>query len=205
MYTRTRRISFLLNGWLIGAIILLIMLLWSIAPSVIRATQSRALSAPLTSHQRANQVTGWWLHISASGQVWQANEATDTPTPTSIASDTPIPTETPTGDLSNLPPTSTPFPVSVSSIQGSFFPNAYPTCVFAVTTATPPAFTKVFPLISFNPPGGVGMGCTTNINEYATPFTDVIPGTPGTNCDTVRAEATVGTQYYGAGVGPLLF
>ncbi len=132
------------------------------------------------------QVSGPAVQIIANSHSGPVLLPTDTPT------DPPTPwgSPTPTQDVNNPAvtpseppnPTNTPFPLLITSVDGRFFPNTGNICTFSVTTATPAAFSEQFPVVGFNPPGGVSIGCPGSANESTHPFTDVLPGTPGTPC-----------------------
>jgi len=89
--------------------------------------------------------------------------------------------------------------ISISSVSGSFMPNAQNSGPFIGTPTTPVAFTQEFPVINFNPPVGT-VPCTnkTGVDVNTRPFSNVVPQPDG-SCKTVPAQG----KNQQAGVGEL--
>jgi YD repeat-containing protein len=91
-------------------------------------------------------------------------------------------------------------PVSIGTVQGSFFTNPTNSGGFNISPGTAPVFTEQFQTIDFNPPASAQVTCSnsTGVSEYTTPFADVIPQGDGT-CAVQYAQG----NGYQAGVGSL--
>ena len=141
------------------------------------------------------------MHISANEQTYQVAQPTDTPTAPLTATPWGSPTPTAGGSSPNTTPTDPPFPLLITLVNGRFFPNPSNNGAFNATTATPPVFSQQFPVVGFNPPSNVSIGCTHTAYQETRPFTDVIPGTPGTPCVEQPAQfPRTGTPTVQAGV-----
>jgi len=92
-------------------------------------------------------------------------------------------------------------PVTIGSVQGTFYLNLANSGSFDPSALTSPAFTQQFPVIGFNPPAGA-LTCSNitsaDVNAFSRPITDVVPKPDGT-CSLVPAMAN-GIQ---AGIGTL--
>jgi hypothetical protein len=113
-------------------------------------------------------------HVTSAG----SGIATNTPLPVNVA--------TPPGpnNIILAAPNSTPT-IYVTNVEGRFFFGGSP--IFNVATQTPPAFTRNFPLVNFNPPAGYTCN-GTYVDANTRPFTDVDEGSP---CAAIVAEATI--------------
>jgi uncharacterized repeat protein (TIGR01451 family) len=80
-------------------------------------------------------------------------------------------------------------PVSISSIQGTFYNNPSNSGTFDPSVLSSPVFSQQFPVIGFDPPSAAQVSCSnaTGIDENTRPFTDVVPQSNGT-CSTVVAQ-----------------
>ncbi len=136
------------------------------------------------------------MRIIANTHRGQALLPTGTPTDPATGTPTPWGSPTPTYNPNNPDatapplPTDTPFPLLITTINGRFFYNPDNNSQnFNVTTATPPAFAEQFPVVAFDPRSDIELGCPHTANDSTRPFTDVIPGTPGTPCGQQPAQS----------------
>jgi hypothetical protein len=142
----------------------------------------------------------------SSNESWQTDLPTITPTATGSATPTNTPTLTPSGNNPLVTPTDTPFPLLVTTIHARVFANNPDSCSFALTPNATPYFEQDFPVIAFNPPSGVSLGCVPDANHSTRPFTDMVP-TPnsyGTPCGAIPKQYPLtGTPTWQAGNSPL--
>jgi hypothetical protein len=194
--------------FLSGAVMLVLILLASNSMQPTMAEPISSLQPVVNSNAPAlfQQVAGPPVRIifNTNGRQALLGEDPPTPSPTPSSSPTPTPDTTNPDVTPTEPPdpTNTPFPLLITTVNGRFFPNPTNSGAFEVTTATPAVFSEQFPVVAFNPPDGVTLVCSHTANQETRPFTDVIPGTPGTPCAEQPAQFPwPGTPTVSAGVG----
>jgi len=89
-------------------------------------------------------------------------------------------------------------PVSTTTVAARFFGSDGSGAFDTPATATP-VFTQKFPVIDFNPPGGVVPDNRSGVSVSSRPFTDVTTDVNGTYAGALPAQG----NGYQAGVGPL--
>lgn len=78
--------------------------------------------------------------------------------------------------------------ITISSVNGQFFPNPTNSGAFVAKLGDSVAFTQTFPVVNFNPPAG-SIPCSnpTGVGVGTRPFTNVVPQSDG-SCLTIPAQ-----------------